>query len=132
MLGNTTRYVNDGPTVVRETIRTVNRGGWVWQLVAMAALAGISQINYLLFHTLAESFSIMIAVMMCVVGWLTHSLTLNGFFTYLAVGFFWVAGIDMAHALTYKGMGIFDVPGANLAPQLWIAGRLLLAGLLVT
>jgi len=83
----------------------------------------ISQQNYLLFHTLAELFAVIIAVLMCVVAWQMYPFTRNSFLMYLGGGYFWVAMLDLAHALMYKGMNIYDADGAVYAVDIWLAAR---------
>jgi|GEM_PF-2533278 len=102
-----------------------------------AALCFISLSNYLLFHSLAEMFGIVIACMVFVVGWNARRSIRNNYFILLAVAYLFVGVIDLLHTLAYKGMGIFPAHGANLPTQLWIAARsletaaLLIAPLLI-
>jgi PAS domain S-box-containing protein len=78
--------------------------------------------NYLLFHTIAEFFSIFIALMIFVivvntVGSLTSNYMRIAGPAYLSIGI-----LDALHALSYRGMPIFtdyDYYG----PQFWIAAR---------
>ncbi|TNF99131.1 MAG: EAL domain-containing protein [Gammaproteobacteria bacterium] len=91
-------------------------------------------INYgfLLFHTFAELFSIIVGVLMFVVVWSTHHYTRNDFLLYLGIGYFWIAVLDTLHTLTYKGLPFFDISGPNIALQFWIYTRFLEAVLLIT
>jgi PAS domain S-box-containing protein len=88
--------------------------------------------NYLLFHTIAELFAIVIAILLYVVAWQTYSFSRNSFLMYLGCGYFWIALLDCAHTLVYKGMVIFPISIANPATQFWIASRYSEALLLVT
>lgn len=87
--------------------------------------------NFLLFHTLAEFFPIIVAAVMYVVVWQTYSFSRNHFLMFLGCGYFWVAVLDMAHALAYKGMGIYSFGGANASVQFWIVTRFFEAILLL-
>lgn len=78
--------------------------------------------NYLLFHTLAESFSIFIASSIAMVAINTRKIAKTDFFNFLGLSFAFIAGFDLLHALTYKGIGIFNY-GANISTQLWIIAR---------
>jgi signal transduction histidine kinase len=92
----------------------------------------ISLWNYLLFHTLAELFSIIVGALLAVGGWFAHRYSRVGFLPFLACGFGWVALIDLMHTLAFKGMGIFpDAGDADTATQLWLAARGVEAAVLV-
>lgn len=92
----------------------------------------VSQFNFLLFHTLAESFAIMVAILTAVVAWHMYAYTRNHFLMYLGCGYFWVASLDTIHALAYEGLAIIEMSGANMATQFWVAARYLEAALLLT
>lgn len=81
--------------------------------------------NYLLFHSIAELFSILIAGTMFIIAWNTRRLSHNNYLLFLGVGYLFIAIIDLLHTLSYKGMGVFMGYGANLPTQLWIAARYL-------
>jgi len=79
--------------------------------------------NYLLFHSLAEIFSIVVAFGIFMVTWNSRRFLDNNYLLVLGVGYLFVGGLDLIHTLTYKGMGIFQGYGTNPATQLWIAAR---------
>ena len=79
--------------------------------------------SFLLFHTLAELFSIIIACVTFVVILNTRQFALNAYLLLVGVASLFVAGIDLVHTLAYKGMGVFSGYNANLPTQLWIAAR---------
>ena len=87
--------------------------------------------NYLLFHTLAEGFAVVVAILIYVVGTRTHRLSGDHFLLFLGHSYLFVAVIDIFHTMTYQGMGIFPGYTANTPTQLWIAGRYLDAGSLL-
>lgn len=93
-------------------------------------MIALSFTNFLFFHTLAEGFSIVIGVMICVVAWQTYSFSPNNFLMFLANGFFWLAVLDLVHTLSYKGMAIFP-ESSNIPTQLWVATRYLEAAILL-
>jgi PAS domain S-box-containing protein len=98
--------------------------------IALAALfllglALASRQHFLLFHTLAEFISIVIAGSIFVLAWNTRRFTDDSFLLVLGVAYLAVGAIDLVHALAYKGMGIFVGYDADLPTQLWIAGRYL-------
>ena len=94
-------------------------------LLLCAGLYLTSLYSYLLFHTLAEGFSIVIAVSLFMIAWNTRQLTSNNYVLFLSIAFLFAGLIDFVHTMAYKGMGIFTGYDANLPTQLWIAARYL-------
>ena len=94
----------------------------------IAVLFGIymtSFYNYLLFHGLAEVFSIVIGSGIFMVVWNARRLLPNHYLLFVGIAYLYVAGIDLLHTLAFKGMGVFPGYGADLPTQLWIAARYL-------
>lgn len=98
-------------------------------IAAIAVAAG--HVHYLLFHTLAEVFSIIIAMTALVVASTSSRFTRNHFTVFVAVAIGWCAALDLAHTVSYKGMHLLAGDDANLPTQLWIAARAIQAGALV-
>jgi signal transduction histidine kinase len=92
-------------------------------VVLFAGLYLSSLYSYLLFHTLAEMFSILIAWMVFILAWNSRRFLENGYLLFLGISLLFVGGIDFVHTLAYKGMAIFQGFDANLPTQLWIAAR---------
>lgn len=88
----------------------------------------LGQTWFLLFHTLAELFSITVACCIFVVAWNARRFQHNGFLLLIGISSLGVAAIDMFHTMAFKGVGILPDWGAPVATQLWIAGRYLQAG----
>lgn len=94
--------------------------------------------KYLLFHSLAELFSVAVAAAIFMLGWNTRRFVSNDFLFYIGTSYLFVGFIDLFHTLAYRGMGVFGGKDANLPTQLWIAARylqgvaLLMAPLFVT
>ena len=93
--------------------------------LALAALYASSLYHYLLFHSLAELFSIVIAAALFLIAWNSRQLITSHYLLFLGIAYLFVGGIDLLHTLAYRGMPIFEHYGANLATQLWIAARYL-------
>ncbi|MGE5294221.1 MAG: MASE3 domain-containing protein, partial [Solirubrobacterales bacterium] len=92
----------------------------------IATLFGIyltSVYDYLLFHGLAEIFSIVIACGIFMVAWNARRLLQNHYLLFAGIAYLYVGGLDTLHTLAYKGMGVFGDGSANLPTQLWIAAR---------
>ena len=88
--------------------------------------------GHLLFHSLAEIFSILVALMMIVIVSFTYQFTKNNFLSYLGIGYFWVALLDLFHMLTYSGMSIYQISGPNTMLTFWLSARLLESFILIS
>jgi signal transduction histidine kinase len=92
-------------------------------VLVLSALIVISRFNYLLFHSLAELFSVVVAFSIYILAWNSRRYMNNGYFLLLGVAFLFIGLLDVLHTLAYEGMGVFPQSGANLATQLWISAR---------
>jgi signal transduction histidine kinase len=79
--------------------------------------------NYLLFHSIAELFSILIAFSIFIIGWNSRRYMKNTYFLFIGIVYLFVGLLDLLHTLAYSGMGVFLEFDANLPTQLWIAAR---------
>jgi PAS domain S-box-containing protein len=92
----------------------------------VSLLAGIylsSFYNYLLFHCLAEGFSIIIACGVFMVAWNTRRFAGHHFLLFIGVAYLFIGMLDFVHTLSYDGMNIIKGYGPNAPTQLWIASR---------
>ncbi len=92
----------------------------------VSALIGVylsSFYGYLLFHGIAEIFSIVIAFGIFMVVWNARRFLQNQYLLFLGVAYLFVGGVDLLHTFAFKGMGIFHGFDANLPTQLWIVAR---------
>lgn len=95
-------------------------------LIFILVLAGLyvaSLKNYLLFHGLAEGFSIVVACGIFMLVWNSRRFLNNDLLLFLGIAYLFIGMMDFVHTLAYKGMGVFPGHGANLPTQLWIATR---------
>ncbi len=74
----------------------------------------ISIINYLVFHSLIEIFTIVIASCIFVITWNSRKYLGNNFFVMLGIAYLFISIIDITHLLAYKGMNVF--PGLRRQP----------------
>lgn len=81
--------------------------------------------NYLLFHSIAELFSIIVAFAIFIITWNSRRFLDNNYFIAIGIAFFFIGVMDLVHMLAYSGMGVFPEYGANLPTQLWISARYL-------
>ncbi|MFB3887932.1 MAG: MASE3 domain-containing protein [Candidatus Bathyarchaeia archaeon] len=97
-------------------------------VLSLTALYVLSRFNYLLFHSLAEVFSVVIAFAIFAIAWNSRRMMNNNYLLFVGIAFLFVGGVDLVHTLAYRGMGIFSADyGTNLATQLWIATRYMLS-----
>lgn len=92
-------------------------------LLLLLGLFVTSRFNYLLFHSLSELFSIVVACSIAVLVWNSHRFLDNACLVFIGIAYLFVAGLDFLHTITYTGMGVFEGYGTNLPTQLWIAAR---------
>lgn len=82
-----------------------------------------SRESYLLFHSLAELFSIVVAFALFAIAWNSRRLARNDSLLFLGISLAVVGITDLVHLLTYKGIGVLDGTDSNLPTQLWVIGR---------
>lgn len=95
-------------------------------LLGLLVLGGLylaSLYSYLLFHTLTEMFSIVVAWGIFVIAWNSREFHQNSYLLFIGIASLFVGVLDLAHTLAYEGMGVFVGYDANLPTQLWIATR---------
>jgi signal transduction histidine kinase len=91
--------------------------------IIFALLYYLSLYSYLLYHSLAEIFSIVIAAGIFMVAWNSRKFMDNNYFLFIGISYLFVAFLDLIYTLVYPGMGVFPGYGSNLAAQLWISAR---------
>lgn len=98
---------------------------WCHVAVSILFLAGLylsSLYSYLLFHSLAELFSIVIAFGIFMFAWNTRHYVESSFFTFIGIAYLFIGILDTLHTLAYQGMSIFT-DYDYYANQLWIIAR---------
>jgi len=90
--------------------------------IVLIGLYLTSLYSYLLFHTIAEFFSIIVACAMFMIAWNSKKYIQNSYLIFIAVAYLFIANLDLLHTLSYKGMNIFR-DYDFYANQLWIAAR---------
>ncbi len=99
-------------------------------LPILLILGGIYLANldsYLLFHSLADLFSVLVAFAVFIIAWHSHAIARNNYLLVLGVGSLFVSLIDLLHVLGYHDMGMLTSYGPTLSSQLWIGARFLQA-----
>jgi signal transduction histidine kinase len=104
-----------------------------YPVLIISALLGARYFNgVLLFHTLAELFSIFVGLLMLVVVLNTQHFIRNDFLIYLGIGYFAVSLIDTMHTFTVKGIPFFNITDGEITLHFWIYGRILESTLLLS
>ena len=76
-------------------------------ILGLLGLALISRYNYLLFHSLAEIFSIIIASGIFIIAWNSRRFQENHYLLFLGIAYLFIGTLDLFHTLSYRGMNIF-------------------------
>lgn len=109
----------------RKSIIIRNGGTIILGLLVLIALYLTSLHSYLLFHSLIELFTIIVAGGIFVIAWNARGFFNNNYLLFIGIASVFIALLDLIHTLAYEGMGVFSGSTANLATQLWIAARYL-------
>ncbi|WP_457551986.1 MASE3 domain-containing protein [Desulfobacula sp.] len=99
---------------------------WISVLFGIFILFGLyltTFYNFLLFHSIAEGFIIVVAFGIFIVAWNSRKFLENNFLLFIGIAYLFIAVLEFIHTLAYSGMGVFTGYGANLPTQLWIAAR---------
>lgn len=94
----------------------------IFYIVLLVSLYFTTFVNYLLFHTLAEIFSIIVACSFFLITWNSKKYIKNSYLLFIGIAYFFIAFLDLLHTLSYKGMPIFT-DYDFYANQLWIGAR---------
>lgn len=95
---------------------------YLFIIVVLIGLYFTTYVNYLLFHSLVEGFSIVVAFSFFAVTWNSQNYIKNQYILFIGIAYFFIASLDMLHTLSYKGMPIFT-DYDFYANQLWIGAR---------
>lgn len=113
-------------SVISRLVTQVNKRPYVTILLGALVLFGLyltSRHSYLLFHSLTEIFSVVVALGIFVVTWNSRRFINNSYILFLGIAYLFIGTMDLVHTLAYKGVGVFPGYGSDLATQLWIAAR---------
>lgn len=93
-------------------------------VLGLGVLYYVGLYNYLLFHSLVEIFSIVIAFTIFILAWNSREHLVDSYLYLLGIAYLFIGFLDLMHTLSYKGMRIFT-DYDFYANQLWIATRFL-------
>lgn len=81
--------------------------------------------SYLLFHSIAGFFSVVIATGVFAIAWNARHFQENNYLLFLGIAYLFVGALDLLYTLSYQGMGVFPGAGLELPTHLWLAARTL-------
>ncbi len=98
-----------------------------WQLpvIVLLLLVPLSIVTPLLFHTLVESFAIVVAILTFVVAFNTYPFSNSHFLMYIGCGYFWVGMLDFAHMITFSSFNMFPSVDEEVTIHFWILARII-------
>lgn len=91
-------------------------------VIVIVGLLIAARVDYLLFHSLAELFSVIIAFTLFLIMWNSKKYMANKALVFISIAYLFIAVMDLLHTLSYQGMNIFK-DYDFYANQLWIAAR---------
>lgn len=115
--------------------------GWRWQEIGLIVAAALIMALFLLApqlaafrtsetvfppsaHSITEMFAIVVSMLIFAVAWNAYRQDRPGNIVIIACGFLCIGLLDMAHALSYKGMPDFVTPASpQKAIVFWLAAR---------
>jgi diguanylate cyclase (GGDEF)-like protein/PAS domain S-box-containing protein len=92
-------------------------------LALIAGFVSLSLVSYVLFHSAVEMAGTVVSFAVFTLAWNLRRSLDNTYLLVLGIASLFLGGVNVLHALAYKGMGVFPEAGADLPTQLWIAGR---------
>lgn len=99
----------------------------IWPLLAglalLAALYFSTVSGYLLFHSVAEIFAIVISASVFTVAWNSRQVSEQHYLLFVGMALLAASALNILHLLSYQGMGVFPDHDADLPTQLWLARR---------
>jgi len=105
----------------KSSVLTKNAPAILLGVVLLAGLYATSLYNYLLFHSLVELFTIVVAAGIFMIAWNARSYLNNNYLLFIGIAAIFIAFLDLFHTLAYQGMGVFADQTANTATQIWVA-----------
>ena len=102
------------------------RRNWFPILLGSLILAGLyvtSRYNFLLFHCLAEAYSIVIAIAVFAIFWNTRQFLDNSAYLVIGFGCLFAGILDLDYIFFYPGMSVFPRADGNIALQAKTAAK---------
>ena len=108
----------------RPRFESVNQSIVEWFIFAifLISIAATAEYSYLLFHSLAEIFRIIVIFGIVALVWNARNYVENPFLLVAGLAYPSIGLLEILHMLAFRGMGVFSAD-TNLATQYWIAFR---------
>ena len=113
------------PSLIKNNYRTLFLVG----TIALAFYFCLKE-SYVLFHTVVELFSIIIAFAVFIVTWNSRKMMDNLYLYFVGISYAFIGILDLLHTLTFTGMNIISRT-AFYANQFWVGTRFIEAATLV-
>ncbi len=94
----------------------------MWGVIITILYIG-SLYSFLVFHTVAEFFCVVIAFCIFTLAYNTRRYMKNNYLYFLGITYLFLGTLDTLHTLTYKGMNIIQTHNVGTATEIWIATR---------
>jgi signal transduction histidine kinase/PAS domain-containing protein len=114
---------------IRQVIKTNYRTSIAVTLLIVIFNVSIGY-NYLLFHTLVELFSIIVAFSVFTITWNSRKMLDNNYLYLQGITYLFIGALDLLHTITFKGMHIIIDP-IYYSNQFWVATRFLEAAAII-
>ncbi|MBN2544984.1 MAG: GGDEF domain-containing protein [Spirochaetes bacterium] len=96
---------------------------FIWIIAVLIFIYLTSLYGFLLFHTIVELVSMVVAFSIFAVAWNTKQYIKNSYLFFIGISFLFIGIFDMLHTISYKGMNIISGYDTDLPTQLWIVAR---------
>lgn len=90
-------------------------------LVLSALVISINQ-SYLLFHTIIELLSIVVAFTVFIITWNAKKVLENQYLYFVGIAYLFIGCLDLLHTITFSGLNLIN-SDAFYANQFWVATR---------
>lgn len=102
-----------------------NRGEFLTGLAILCVLYLTSFESFLLFHSVIELFTVVVAAGIFVIAWNARNFINNNYLVFVGIASIFTAILDLFHTLAYQGMGVFEAGSGDLTTNLWVSARFL-------
>lgn len=92
-------------------------------MAASVLLFFVGTYNYLLFHSLVEVVTIVVAGLIFLITLSARKILDNNFVLIMGAAYLSIGIFDLLHTFSYSGLNVFPGADANLPTQLWLAAR---------
>jgi signal transduction histidine kinase len=92
-------------------------------IMILIGLSLLSNVNYYVFHSFAETFSCFIAMGILIVSIHTNRISKNSFFMFLGIGYVFILILDLFHTYSYGDLMMLSNEVYDMETKFWIVSR---------